>query len=302
MADRRRALARAPWRTVSTRQVYANRWIRVREDVAELPDGRTTLYGVVECRPCIGVLPFLDASTVLLVGQYRYVTRAFAWEMPTGAMQPDESEEAAVQRELDELRARLPVWMQKIQTYDFDKYWKRFVAVLQSPCQATRAPFLAADLPVNFVQRAGIFGRIVDSVLDHGRKNPSGKTVVLYGTGGFGKTTLALSVCHHSDTFAACDGGVLWVTLGEQPQIVVERARNVVRPVGVGDIRIGSEIACATKRTRQTLHDAVVDTRRTTVGGNLLLFDGSDPGVRPQNGIRNDRIEKIKLKSARAAE
>jgi ADP-ribose pyrophosphatase len=102
MADRRRALARAPWRTVSTRQVYANPWVRVREDVAELPDGRTTLYGVVECRPCIGVLPFLDASTVVLVGQYRYVTRAFAWEMPTGAMLPGESEEAAVQRELGE--------------------------------------------------------------------------------------------------------------------------------------------------------------------------------------------------------
>jgi ADP-ribose pyrophosphatase len=102
MADRRRALARAPWRTVSTRQVYANPWIRVREDVAELPDGRTTLYGVVECRPCIGVLPFLDADTVVLVGQYRYVTHAFAWEMPTGGMQPGESEEAAVQRELAE--------------------------------------------------------------------------------------------------------------------------------------------------------------------------------------------------------
>jgi ADP-ribose pyrophosphatase len=102
MADRRRALARAPWRTVSTRQVYANPWIRVREDVAELPDGGLTLYGVVECRPCIGVLPFLDARTVLLVGQYRYVTRTFCWEIPTGAMRPDESEEAAVQRELGE--------------------------------------------------------------------------------------------------------------------------------------------------------------------------------------------------------
>jgi ADP-ribose pyrophosphatase len=88
MTDRRRALARAPWRTVSTREVYTNPWIRLREDVAELPDGRTTIYGVVECRPCIGVLPFIDARTVVLVGQYRYVTRAFSWEMPTGGMQP----------------------------------------------------------------------------------------------------------------------------------------------------------------------------------------------------------------------
>jgi ADP-ribose pyrophosphatase len=82
--------------------VYENPWIRVREDVAELPDGRATLYGVVECRPCIGVLPFLDADTVVLVGQYRYVARAFLWEMPTGATRPGESAEAAAQRELAE--------------------------------------------------------------------------------------------------------------------------------------------------------------------------------------------------------
>ena len=127
--------------------------------------------------------------------------------------------------ELDTLRKRLPVWMQNIQTYDFDRYWKRFVAVLQSPCQATRSPFLAASLPANFVSRPGEFGRIVDVALDVGRKNPSGKTVVLHGTGGFGKTTLALSVCHDPDVFAACDDGILWVTLGQQPQIVTELER-----------------------------------------------------------------------------
>jgi ADP-ribose diphosphatase len=94
--------ARTPWHQRSTRSVYENPWIRVREDIAELPDGRTTLYGVVECPPCIGVLPFLDDDTVVLVGQYRYVARDFFWEMPTGGMKPGESEEAAVQRELAE--------------------------------------------------------------------------------------------------------------------------------------------------------------------------------------------------------
>jgi ADP-ribose pyrophosphatase len=102
MTDPRRALARAPWRTVTSREVYANPWIRVREDVAEMPDGRTTLYGVVECKPAVGVLPFLDERTVVLVGQYRYVARAFLWEMPTGGVRPGESEEGAVQRELAE--------------------------------------------------------------------------------------------------------------------------------------------------------------------------------------------------------
>jgi ADP-ribose pyrophosphatase len=98
----RRKLARTPWRRLTTRQVYENRWIRVREDQVALPDGNTTIYGVVECAGCVGVLPFLDAQTVILIGQYRYVFGGFYWEMPTGAMTPGESEEAAVQRELAE--------------------------------------------------------------------------------------------------------------------------------------------------------------------------------------------------------
>jgi ADP-ribose pyrophosphatase len=102
MSDPRSGFARAPWRTLTTREVYTNPWIRVREDMAELPDGRTTLYGVVEVPPAVGVLPFLDERTVVLVGQYRYVARGFYWEMPTGGMKPGETEEAAAQRELTE--------------------------------------------------------------------------------------------------------------------------------------------------------------------------------------------------------
>jgi ADP-ribose pyrophosphatase len=82
--------------------VYANPWIRVREDVVDMPDGRSTIYGVVECPGCVGVLPFLDPDTVVLVGQYRYVAGAFFWEMPTGGMHPGETEAEAVQRELAE--------------------------------------------------------------------------------------------------------------------------------------------------------------------------------------------------------
>lgn len=102
MTDHRRAQARVAWRTLTTRPVYANPWMRLREDIAEMPDGRTTIYGVVECKPGVGVLPFLDDGRVVLVGQYRYVARDFFWEMPTGGMRPGESETEAAQRELAE--------------------------------------------------------------------------------------------------------------------------------------------------------------------------------------------------------
>ncbi|PYM90541.1 MAG: NUDIX hydrolase [Candidatus Rokuibacteriota bacterium] len=102
MRDPKTTLARTQWRTLASRPVYENRWIRVREDQVELPDGRTTVYGVVQCGHCVGILPFLDPDTVVLVGQYRYVARDFYWEMPTGGIKPGESETEAVQRELAE--------------------------------------------------------------------------------------------------------------------------------------------------------------------------------------------------------
>jgi ADP-ribose pyrophosphatase len=95
-------LSEIPWKTVSTRPIYENRWLSLREDLVELPNGRTTIYGVVSCGECVGVLPFLDSETVLLVRQYRYVARRATWEMPTGGVHKGESVEMAAQRELVE--------------------------------------------------------------------------------------------------------------------------------------------------------------------------------------------------------
>jgi ADP-ribose pyrophosphatase len=95
-------LARSPWTQLTTRHVYGNRWMTVREDQVRLPDGRETIYGVVDCGECVGVLPFVDPDHVLLVGQYRYVAQRFVWEMPTGGVRRGESVEAAAQRELAE--------------------------------------------------------------------------------------------------------------------------------------------------------------------------------------------------------
>lgn len=138
-------LARTPWRQQSTREVYRNPWIRVREDIAELPDGRTTLYGVVECPPCIGVVPFLDDDTVVLVGQYRYVARDFYWEIPTGAMRPGESEEAAVQRELAEETGYRAGRTTKLCTFHTSKSIMREVANLFVARDLSRGPSTPDD-------------------------------------------------------------------------------------------------------------------------------------------------------------
>ena len=92
-----------PWRTLSSKPVYENPWMRLREDVAEMPDGRTTIYGVVTFGDCVGVVPFVDDDHVLLVRQYRYVQgENYRWEIPTGGVHPGEKLEEAAQRELAE--------------------------------------------------------------------------------------------------------------------------------------------------------------------------------------------------------
>lgn len=91
------------WKTLSSRLVYKNHWMRVREDTAELPNGRTTIYGVCELGRAVGVLPFVDDDHVIMVRQYRYVQKAsHRWEMPTGGVRSGESLEQAAQRELME--------------------------------------------------------------------------------------------------------------------------------------------------------------------------------------------------------
>ena len=91
------------WKTLSSREIYENPWLHLREDVAEMPNGRTTIYGVVTFGNCVGVVPFVDEDHVLLVRQYRYVqAEDHRWEIPTGGVHEGESLEEAAQRELAE--------------------------------------------------------------------------------------------------------------------------------------------------------------------------------------------------------
>jgi 8-oxo-dGTP pyrophosphatase MutT (NUDIX family) len=70
-------------RRTSSREVYRNPWIRVREDAVELPDGSSSVYGVVEKADFALVLPW-ERDGFWLVEQYRYPVGRRAWEFPQG--------------------------------------------------------------------------------------------------------------------------------------------------------------------------------------------------------------------------
>ncbi len=92
-----------PWTTHSSRTIYENPWIRVREDQVTRPDGQPGIYGVVQFRnKAVGVLPVAENEDIWLVGQHRYPLDQYSWEIPEGGCPVDEDVEACARRELVE--------------------------------------------------------------------------------------------------------------------------------------------------------------------------------------------------------
>lgn len=78
---------------ITTRIVYENRWMRLREDTILRPNGAEGLYSVVE-KPTFAVIIPFDGERLTLVEQYRYPVGGRYWEFPQGTM-PGLGEEPA---------------------------------------------------------------------------------------------------------------------------------------------------------------------------------------------------------------
>ena len=102
---------KSPWQTLSSRQVYDNAWITVREDSVIRPDGERGIYGVVHFKHiAIGILAIED-DFIYLVGQFRYPLGQYSWEIPEGGCAEGEDPLDAAKRELEEETGlRAEVW------------------------------------------------------------------------------------------------------------------------------------------------------------------------------------------------
>lgn len=87
----------------SSREVYRNAWMRVREDEIEFADGSAGIYGVVEKPDFALVVPLHSDGRLQLVEQYRYTVGARFWEFPQGAQEDEDTSPADMaRRELHE--------------------------------------------------------------------------------------------------------------------------------------------------------------------------------------------------------
>jgi ADP-ribose pyrophosphatase len=165
-------LSETPWKTLATKAIYRNRWLALREDLVEMPDGRTTIYGVVSCGDCVGILPFVDPDTVLLIRQYRYVAGRPTWEMPTGGVHAGESLEEAAQRELGEETGYRAERLTRVSTYHTSKSVMDETAHLYLAEGLTRLPLPPDDtefievrpFPFQEALRLVLSGEVLDSM------------------------------------------------------------------------------------------------------------------------------------------
>jgi 8-oxo-dGTP pyrophosphatase MutT (NUDIX family) len=82
--------------TLSSREVYRNHWMRVREDEILRGNGEKGIYGVVEKHDAAIILP-IDGERIWLVEQFRYTIQERALELPQGGweMEIENPEELA---------------------------------------------------------------------------------------------------------------------------------------------------------------------------------------------------------------
>ena len=82
--------------TLSTREVYRNPWMRLREDEILRSNGQRGIYGVVEKDEAAIILP-IEGDRIWIVEQFRYTIQERAWELPQGAweMEIENPEELA---------------------------------------------------------------------------------------------------------------------------------------------------------------------------------------------------------------
>ncbi len=92
------------WSTKSSKTVYKNNWISVREDEIARPNGSQGIYGVVETNGGVGVVAVGSDGHFSFVAQYRYATNTYSLEIPKGGRDGELGFEAPLEAAKRELR------------------------------------------------------------------------------------------------------------------------------------------------------------------------------------------------------
>jgi 8-oxo-dGTP pyrophosphatase MutT (NUDIX family) len=91
------------WKTLDSKRIYDSPWITVFEDNVINPKGGRNIYGHVHFKnKAVAIVPLDDEGNTWIVGQDRYTTKEYTWEVPMGGSDPGEEPIDTARRELKE--------------------------------------------------------------------------------------------------------------------------------------------------------------------------------------------------------
>lgn len=93
---------RGPFKIISSKQIYKNKWINLREDRVIRPGGDKGVFGIVEGASGSSVLALTSNNQVVLAKEYHYAQDATTYELISGAIDKGETPLDAAKRELKE--------------------------------------------------------------------------------------------------------------------------------------------------------------------------------------------------------
>jgi ADP-ribose pyrophosphatase len=87
---------------ISRKVIFKGEILNLRVDTVKTADGRRSTREIIEHAPCVAIVAIDSEDNVLLVRQYRLAAAKELLEIPAGGIEPNESPEAAVIREMRE--------------------------------------------------------------------------------------------------------------------------------------------------------------------------------------------------------
>lgn len=87
---------------LSSRIVYENKWMSVREDSVIRPGGNKGIFGVVEMVPGSSIVALDDKQHIFLVREFKYAVQRYSLEIISGGLDSDETPLQCAKRELTE--------------------------------------------------------------------------------------------------------------------------------------------------------------------------------------------------------
>ena len=87
---------------LESKNIFTGKLLNVLCDKVVLPDGRESTREYIKHPGASVVIPYLNDKRVLLIRQFRYPVNRVMIELPAGKIDPDESPENTIKRELEE--------------------------------------------------------------------------------------------------------------------------------------------------------------------------------------------------------